>query len=239
MTITHTFATSRNSATSIRPVVFDLYRDIHKGIRAELFALTAEAGRLDPADACGGADLVAQVRTMVAFLVQHAEHEDGAIQPAIERCLPGLATRVAIDHVALEETMAGLVGLADDALAAPVDARRFAFHELYLELAAFTSAYLHHQDVEERLVMPALEAAVGVEAVVAMHMAIISGIPPQELGASIAIMLPAMNVDDRTELLGGIKATAPAEAFAAMWSLAGSVLTADDHRAIANRLGVA
>ena len=40
-------------------------------------------------------------------------------------------------------------------------------HRLYLELASFTSAYLEHQDVEERVVMPALEAAIGVESTVA------------------------------------------------------------------------
>jgi hypothetical protein len=40
-------------------------------------------------------------------------------------------------------------------------------------------------------------------------------------------------------MLGAIKAEAPAEAFAGMWSLAGSVLAADDLRAVAGRLGVA
>ena len=29
-------------------VTHDLYRDVHKGIRSELFGLTSEAGRLDP-----------------------------------------------------------------------------------------------------------------------------------------------------------------------------------------------
>ena len=61
---------------------------------------------------------------------------------------------------------------------------------------------------------------------------------PQELIAGLAVMLPAMNIDDRTELLGGIKASAPAEAFAGVWSLAGSVLTAADHQAVAQRLGL-
>ena len=238
MTITEKITTAGGTRT-IRPVAFDLYRDIHKGIRTELFAVTAEAGRIDPNDRCGGAALADQGRSIVAFLVQHAEHEDAAIQPVLERLLPGLATRVAVDHVALEDTMLELVALAEAAVAAPADGRRFAFHQLYLELAAFTGAYLQHQDIEERLTMPAIEAAIGVEAVIGVHMQIIGGIPPQELGATIAIMLPAMNVDDRTELLGGIKATAPAEAFAALWSLAGSVLTADDQQAIAVRLGLA
>ncbi|MGZ4702187.1 MAG: hypothetical protein ACXV98_13315, partial [Ilumatobacteraceae bacterium] len=71
-----------------------------------------------------------------------------------------------------------------------------------------------------------------------IHDAIIGNMPPQQLVAGLALMLPAMNVDDRTELLGGMRATAPAEAFAGVWSLAKSVLTSDDHRAVAVRLGL-
>ncbi len=41
------------------------------------------------------------------------------------------------------------------------------------------------------------------------------------MAASLAIMLPAMNNDDRTELLGGMQAGAPPEVFAGVWSLAG------------------
>jgi hypothetical protein len=52
-------------------------------------------------------------------------------------------------------------------------------------------------------------------------------------------MLPAMNVDDRTELLGGIQQGAPAEAFAQLFGLARSVLTPADANELARRLGVA
>jgi hypothetical protein len=69
-----------------------------------------------------------------------------------------------------------------------------------------------------------------------MHQSIVSSIPPDEMAASLALMLPAMNIDDRTELLGGIRATAPAEAFEGVWGLAASVLTAADHEALAARL---
>ena len=106
-----------------------------------------------------------------------------------------------------------------------------------MELASFTSSYLAHQDFEERVVMPALDAALGVEGVGAVHGAIIAGIPPEEMVRSLAIMLPAMNVDDRTELLGGMQANAPAEVFDGVWSLAGSVLAPADVAALATRLG--
>ena len=38
-------------------------------------------------------------------------------------------------------------------------------HALYLDLASFTSAYLAHQDLEEREIMPALDQAIGFEQV--------------------------------------------------------------------------
>ena len=49
-------------------------------------------------------------------------------------------------------------------------------------------------------------------------------------------MIPAMNVDDRAELLGGMQAGAPPEVFAGVWSLVGSVLEPADHAALARRL---
>ena len=108
---------------------------------------------------------------------------------------------------------------------------------LYIELASFTSAYLAHQDLEERVVAPELHRVIGPEGVLAIHQAIIASIPPDQMAASLALMLPAMNNDDRTELLGGMQAGAPPEVFAGVWSLAGSVLESRDVAVLARRLG--
>jgi hypothetical protein len=74
--------------------------------------------------------------------------------------------------------------------------------------------------------------------VLGLHQAIIASIPPEEMARSLAIMFPAMNVDDRCELLGGMQAGAPPEVFAGIWALAGSVLAEGDVRAVAGRLGL-
>jgi hypothetical protein len=58
------------------------------------------------------------------------------------------------------------------------------------------------------------------------------------MASFLAIMIPAMNVDDRTELLGGMQAGAPAEVFAGVWGLVGSVLVPADVAAVAARLGI-
>jgi hypothetical protein len=116
--------------------------------------------------------------------------------------------------------------------------RNDAVHELYVELASFTSAYLAHQDLEERVINPTLEDTIGFEGMLSIHNAIVGTMEPQELIAGLSVMLPAMNVDDRTGLLGGIKAHAPAPAWDGVWSLAGSVLVPADYQAVAQRLGL-
>jgi hypothetical protein len=225
--------------SDIGPVGHDTYRDIHKGIRAELFGVTSQAGSLDPADRIGREALSRHVGGVMDLLVEHAEHEDAHVQPALERHLPKLAARISFDHVTLERRIVGLRELGDAAVDAAGPDQRQALHRLYIELASFTSAYLEHQDVEERYVIPALEAAIGFDAVWAINQAIVQSIPPEKMAQSLAIMLPALNLDDQAELLGGIQAGAPAEVFAGVWGLTGSVLPATDHAALGTRLGIA
>jgi hypothetical protein len=225
-------------ATTLAPVTLDLYRDIHKAIRTELFSVTTEAAALDPSLGVARAGLARHVRDTVAFLVDHAEHEDAVIQPVLERELPDLAARVAVDHEVLEARMDDLVALAEEAAVLDAPDAGFRVHRVHLAVASFTGAYLEHQDVEERVIMPALEAVLGVDAIVGIHQSIIGSIPPEKMAQSLAFMIPAMNIDDRTELLGGMQAGAPAEVFAGVWGLVGSVLTPQDHAALGARLGL-
>ncbi len=216
----------------------DLYKDIHKSIRVMLFEAVADAGRLDAADRDARRAHAASVRSLIEFLVLHAEHEDAEIDGVLATILPAQAAAITDAHVELEARMLGLQALADLVEDDTRTDDRGAVHELYLELAAFTADYLLHQDVEERVVMPALLAALGPVGVLEVHGRIVASIPPEEMGRSLSVMLPAMNVDDRTEMLGGMRAQAPAEVFASVWELAGSVLSPADRGAVAGRLGL-
>lgn len=234
MTLTEQHATT----DTFRLAVVDLYRDIHKGIRAELFSLVESAGNTAPGDDLARAALAAHVRDVAGVLEAHAEHEDAVISPALEAHLPELTERISADHEALEATFARVVDLADTTATGDREARRV-MQLLHLDLASFTSNYLSHQDLEERVVMPALEDAVGPEACLGLHVAIVSSIPPAEMMRSLAFMLPAMNLEDRADLLGGMRAVAPPQAFEGVWALAGSVLDPADHLALGRRLGLA
>ena len=228
------------SHTDETTITHDLYKDIHKGIRAELFGVTLAAGSLSPTADDDRAGLATRIGDLVHLLVSHAEHEDAHMQDLLVAHVPRLAHRIEEEHVALEARMLDLTNLATAAAEArDGDPARRRLHALYLELASFSSDYLAHQDVEERLVMPALSAAVPVEVLLARNDAIVSSIPPQEMAQSLSIMLPAMNVDDRTELLGGMQAGAPPEVFAGVVGLARTVLAPQDFATLSSRLGVA
>jgi hypothetical protein len=239
--------TTETGATTARQVIepdfglvaVDLYRDIHKGIRAELFAVTTTAGNLDPTDRTDRVALVDHVVSVAGVLESHAHHEDTVIDPVLEQHFPGLAERVRDDHDSLERRFARVVDLAGELVdVATADERRLA-HLLHLELAGFTSTYLVHQDLEEREIMPVLERRLGVDATIAMHGAIVGSIPPDELARSLAFMLPAMNVFDRVEMLAGIRAAAPAPAFEAILGLARSVLRPAEFESVARHLDLA
>ena len=63
------------AAEEFRLAAFDLYRDIHKGIRAELFAVTAAAGSVDPGNDGAVGAVCGRWSTLVRLLASHAEHE--------------------------------------------------------------------------------------------------------------------------------------------------------------------
>jgi hypothetical protein len=216
----------------------DLYRDIHKGIRLELFGITLAAGQLDCSDRVVSVPFAERVDRLGTLLEQHAEHEDGWIQPLVEQHLPAAATRIATDHAAFDVRFADICEMAGALALAGGEPARSIGHEVYLELASFVSAYLSHQDLEERVVMPTLAQVMTPLEILQVHETIIGSIPPAEMADALALMIPAMNIDDRTELLGGMRAGAPAEVFAGVWGLVGSVLAPADVAAVAARLGI-
>lgn len=221
----------------VSALAFDNYRDIHKGIRAELFAVTGTAGNTDPSDREGRAALCAHVGEVIELLVDHAHQEDTHVLPLLEAQAPVLFERNAADHAALDTRLVRIAERAQAITDAAPGERRARVHNMYLDLASFTSAYLAHEEFEERIVMPAILDAIGVDGAARIHHTIISSIPPPVMAKTLAVMIPAMNVDDRAELLGGMQQDAPPEAFAAMWGLTRSVLSAGDFRALAARLG--
>src|SRR5688572_27958419 len=77
-----------------RLAAVDLYRDIHKGIRAELLAVTSNAGNIDPAYCGHRKDLARHLDKTARVLTMHAYHEHVHLDPLLREHLPALAEQV-------------------------------------------------------------------------------------------------------------------------------------------------
>jgi len=217
---------------------YDFYSNIHKGLRSSLFQTTTAAGSADSSDDCARAQLVEQVRGLAFLLEVHAEHEDEFVVPALEVHAPELAEVIHVVHPQLARRVGDFTNLAAEVQTTSGPRARAAVHTLYLELASFTSAYLEHQNFEERECMYALADAMPVEELVAIDTAIVASIPPDQMAQGLSVMFPAMNVDDRVEMLAGMREGAPLAVFAGICALAESVLTPEAWKATATRLAL-
>jgi hypothetical protein len=216
------------AAAALEAVTFDLYRDVHKGIRAELFALTASTGRLDVADGDAVSALVARLLRFLDLLDDHATHEEQHLGRLVAGVDDALAERVAHEHRVVEATMTDLRELGAVARAAPSEARRVAVHRLYLAAASFTSEYLAHLSTEELEVMPVVAAQTPLDELLDVSARLVGSIVPADLDDYIAIIVPAQNPADRLEMIAGMREGAPAEAFAGWLDIAAEVLSAAD-----------
>jgi hypothetical protein len=227
--------TTLDTADLVDGTAYDFYREVHKGLRHALFQSTVAAGSLDVADADELEAHLALVRNLLHLLHSHHEHEDKFIQPLIEAHAPDLGLAVQSQHGDVEVAMARLDLLVDRLGMVAAPARAAAATNLHLDLSRLTSTYLAHQLVEETQVMPALRAVVPFEELLALDLEIRLTIAPQEMVGFMAHMLPAMNVEERVDMLTGMS-MAPPEVFDIFRSAAQVILPPDEWAPIAERL---
>lgn len=216
---------------------YDFYRQIHKGIRLALFHTTLRAGSIDVADADAIDAFLEVHRSLLGLLRSHHHHEDDFVQPLLEEHASALALTIAAQHGDVEHAMARLERRGEPLASVARAGRAAAAHNLYLDFGRLTSAYLAHQLVEETQVMPALRAAMPTDELVAVDLAIRGSLPPEEMAEVMTYMLPAMDVEERTEMLGGM-AMAPPEIFALFQAAAQAALNADEWAQVACRIGL-
>ena len=172
------------------------------------------------------------------MLDEHAQHEDTFIGPMLQALEPKLASEIESQHTELdamldsvEAAFSGMERAAHgDALAA--------VNACYLTLASFLGAYVSHMSQEEDVVMPILQEAKTDEELLEISANLRGAIAPPRMAEFLTIMLPAMNLQERTQMLGGMKQFAPPEAFAGVCGLAESLLAAEDWSALRSNVGL-
>jgi hypothetical protein len=217
----------------------DLYAGIHKGLRAFMADTLLSLGRVDVDDEEELVRVTAQVVDLVDFCLSHLQHENQFVHPAIEARASGASAAIAHDH---EDHVREIAQLRDGALALrALDPayRPAAAHALYRALAVFVADNMLHMNVEETAHNAVLWSRYADQELQAIHGALVAAIPPQEMMTALRWMLPFLTPKERLGMLSGIRAQAPAPAFAAILDVVRPHLSSKAWTQLARGLGLA
>ena len=216
---------------------YDVYAQIHKGLRSFMADTLLRVGRLDAADELELAEGAAQLRGLLALCRAHLEHENDFMHTAMEARRPGSAAQAAGEHVhhlhsieSLEAELRALERSEGEARAAPA-------LELYRSLALFVAENLEHMHYEETAHNEVLWEAYEDAELEAIERALVASVAPEEMAAVARWMLPAMTAPDRAARLAAMRTAMPPQAFAATLAMLKAQLSERDWYKLGAALG--
>jgi hemerythrin-like domain-containing protein len=192
----------------------DVYREVHKGLRLALFEFVRLVGSLDPTDPAEIEALTRLFGDIDMMLQIHHAHEDGELRALIATHAGAMIQAVDDYHEHSDQLLAELRSHVAGLSSGRQDA------SLYASATGFVAGYLDHMQVEEQQVMPALQATVSPQELVAVQATIRASLAPADMCVFLRYMLPAMTPDERIGTLAGMKAGAPPEIFEMFWAVA-------------------
>lgn len=194
---------------------YDIYGNIHKGLRRAQCLLLARLGSNDFEDATTTDKLLGDLRRLLSMAAAHVRHEDTEIHTALQS--RGISTdgidEQHDDHRAAFEALEARIAEVESAAAAR---RAEAGRALYLAFAAYIADDFAHMHEEETVTCPVLWQTFSDAELHAIEMRIVSALAPEENMAFTRMMLPAMNPEQRTMMVGGMLQGMPREVFAAV-----------------------
>lgn len=198
----------------------DLFTPVHKGLRAMMYGLSTQLQTNDFADIESTKKLVVDLENdfatarsagcVLCTFAHHAHVEESIVFPPSAKAANALVTDLIKDHQELTrreheiaKTARELLGLSspEERIAAGIRVNQKA-NELF-------ARYVVHMNREEVELVPIMREHFTDQEQLAMQGAIIRTFPPDQLMALLGWMLPALNVTELSELLGGVKQMAP------------------------------
>ena len=214
---------------------YKLYRE-HKYISAavnDVVRLLAKADFLLP-------ETITEVKKAFAglwpVLAWHSQYEDEVYHPLLAAHGVYDFAQIETDHlenkqkiIALEARLAAIAALTD-----PTE-RVEQGYQLYLAFRKFSTQNLEHLDIEEEVLLPALQKLCSDQELRVAEFAIYQTMPLEEIIRIIKVILPHMNVHDRRAILTDFKAC-DAQLFVALWEGIQADLAPTERASLAQKL---
>lgn len=228
----------RLEAPVAHPPRHDLYRVIHKALRAILADTLVRVGRIDVDDTTDLEPALEQLTQALDFLVDHLRHEDDFVHPAIESRRPGGSERAHEEHADHLEAVARLRRDGDALRTAPARERFGHAHRLYLDLARLIAETFEHLQHEESTLSPLLWTLYSDAELGAIHDRLIATMSPPDVLFALRWTLPAISPAERAELVASMKTAMPPEALTSVLALVREHLDGPGCSKLARAVGV-
>lgn len=204
---------------------FNIFNQIHKGLRAMLYELALEIQQTDFSEVEAAEAIVKEVEQVVSFFTAHAEHEDQFILPAVAKHNARIIEAFAHDHLE-DGWLADLLLKSVEAwrAAAGAPARVQAGTELFYHFTEFTAFNLVHMNKEERFLNEVLWQYYTDSEILDLERQILASIPPDILAVENRWMMKGMSNPEIIAWLRVVKQTAPEAVFFSLLALAEEVL---------------
>lgn len=229
-------ATTAATATTTR---HDMYASIHKALRHFMTDTLHRVGRMDVFDGADMGRALAQLEALLTLCVNHIHNENNFVHPTIEARQPRGASRTADDHLEHFESIDALRAQARAVPASAAAERQGLALRLYRQLALFVAENFQHMNFEETVNNTALWAHYSDAELLQLHRRILASLPADENMEVARWMIPALSPAERAEVLGGMQASAPPQAFQAVLELVRPHLDDSAWDKLARAIGVA
>jgi hypothetical protein len=200
----------------------DLFTPIHKAIRSMIYNVGGRLQTNDFADVDASGPLLADLEhefstamssgCVLCLLHHHASDEEKEVFPPVSKHDSELVQGLIEDHHDLARRLGVITKMAREIPKMPRPKERVQ-SGIALNQAAneFFAAYMSHMNREEEKLVPLMREHFTDDQMRAMRGAIMGAMPRERLAVILRWMLPSLNVEELTAMLGGMKAGGPPE----------------------------
>lgn len=193
---------------------FNVFNQIHKGLRALLFDTTMKWQQTDMTNAEAAAPVVAQVNLLLELFDAHAYHEDTFIMHPAEQHDPQLMAQFEAEH---ETDLQLSKGLREKLATYQHSSEPYpAGYEVYYALNDFVAFNLKHMNKEEQLLNKVLWQNYTDSEIVEIETRLQQAIAPEKMGLYFEWMIKGMNDSELLTWLTIVKQEAPDFVLAAL-----------------------
>lgn len=211
----------------------NLYGFPHKGLRNAISQLSQSVGNTDCSNPTSLNKLKEIADEIFILLELHAHSEESVVLPALESKVAGSTTENIAEHERLENQISALKQQLDSITP---DSPPNLLANFYAEIALFHSEYLAHMAMEESKMNQLIWANFSDEELMGQHGQIMSTLTPEQTLMWFKYIVPALNPFERTIIMGGFKANAPALFFDSVVNMLSGLMDENDHQYLVSAL---